>query len=77
MQVLIDEERFDRLEAEAAAQGTSVAAVVRSAIDEHLASGRVVREAAGRRLIAQFDDGGEPEPDWAESKKALLDDLAQ
>jgi len=77
MQVLIDDERFQRLEAEAAAQRTSVAAVVRAAIDEHLASGQVTRAEAARRLLAQFDDGGEPEPDWAESKQELLDDLVR
>ena len=77
MQVLVDDERFERLEAEAAARRTSVAAVVRAAIDEHLASGQVTRAEAARRLLAQFDDGGEPEPDWAESKQELLDDLVR
>lgn len=77
MQVLIDDERFQRLEAEATASGTSVASVVRTAIDQHLAAGSVTRAEAGQRLISQFHEGGEPEPDWAESKQALLDDLAR
>ena len=77
MQVLIDDERFQRLEAEASARGTSVGSVVRSAIDEHLATGNAARAQAGRRLLSQFHEGGEPEPDWVESKQALLDVLAR
>lgn len=32
-----------------------------------------VRAQAGRRLMAHFTDDGQPEPDWADSKQALMD----
>ncbi len=76
MQVLVDDERFRRLEAEAAAAGSSVASVVRMAIDEHFLANRDSRADAGRQLMAEFGDGDEAtEPDWVESKTALMHDL--
>ncbi|SEE79991.1 hypothetical protein SAMN04488554_2957 [Ruania alba] len=76
MQVLVDDERFRRLEAEAAAAGSSVASVVRKAIDEHFLVNRDSRAEAGRQLMAEFGDSDDAtEPDWAESKAALMRDL--
>lgn len=40
--------------------------------DESVPAEDIVRAQAGRRLIAQFRDDGPPEPDWAESKQALM-----
>ncbi|MBZ2194986.1 hypothetical protein [Occultella gossypii] len=76
MQILLDEDRYARLEREATASGRSVASIVRDAIDSHFASGAGIRAEAGRRLVAEFDTSGTGrEPDWAESKAALEDDL--
>lgn len=69
LQVLLDEERFDRLEREAARRGSSVATVVREAVDRLLAE-ETDRRAAGDRLLAappmKVDD-------WSVMKKELLE----
>lgn len=39
---------------------------------ERVPVGDVDRVQAGRRLMAQFHDDGQPEPDWAESKQTLM-----
>ncbi|WP_448072707.1 ribbon-helix-helix protein, CopG family [Georgenia yuyongxinii] len=75
LQVLIDAERYARLEREAAQSGRSVGAIVRDAIDIRYDAGFAARAAAGRRLIADFVTTADPEPDWAESKAALVADL--
>jgi hypothetical protein len=51
LQILLDADRRERLEREAAARGTSVAAVVREAIDLAFPSTSAVRASAGRRLL--------------------------
>ncbi len=72
--ILLDDDRYARLEQHARAAGQSVAAVIRDAIDEKLAAGELSRErrAAGRWLLAQ-PLPSEPEPDWAELKRELAD----
>lgn len=64
LQVLLDEERYDRLEREAARRGSPVVTVVREAVDRLLAE-ETDRRAAGDRLLAappmQVDD-------WSEMK---------
>ena len=75
MQILLDTERYDRLEREARESGRSVASIVREAIDLRFASGHTTRAEAGRRLVAEFSDHAAAEPDWKEAKAALERDL--
>lgn len=51
VQILLDADRYRRLAAEAAARGTSVAAIVREAIDRALPGDPARRAAAARRLL--------------------------
>lgn len=52
LQVLIESEQRQRLEREAAARGTSVATLVREAIDLAFPTGIELRLEAGRRILA-------------------------
>ncbi len=74
LQVLIDDERFARLEAESRGTGRSVGAIVRGAIDVHFAAadGVSVRSSAAHRLLARSIVPHGVEPDWAESKAAIV-----
>jgi predicted DNA-binding protein len=66
-QILLDEERYRRLEERASQTGRSVASLIRDAIDEKLAEDEVVRrrlEAGRRFLSAPYPPGEGPEPDW-------------
>jgi hypothetical protein len=51
LQVLLDDERYRRLEAAARRRRVSVATVVRDAIDRDLGSPAMQRAAAGRRFL--------------------------
>lgn len=68
LQVLLDDERHERLLAVAKARGVSVATVVREAIDRGLAAPDGRRQAAAARLLAAPDM---PVPDPAELRKEL------
>lgn len=48
-QILLDEERYERLRSRAAAEGTSIGSLIRAAIDDALAG-----DAAPRRAVAEF-----------------------
>ncbi|MCL6531105.1 MAG: ribbon-helix-helix protein, CopG family [Meiothermus ruber] len=63
VQILLDADRYRRLAAEAAARGTSVAAVVREAIDRALPGDPTRRAAAARRIL---DAPDMPVPDVEE-----------
>jgi predicted DNA-binding protein len=72
-QLLLDEERYRRLEERSAATGRSVASLIREAIDASFDDGdHEARAHAGRRLLAARLPGGR-EPDWEESKREMLD----
>lgn len=83
LHVLLDQHRYDLVEAEARRTGLSVAAVIRKAIDQKFevngtSSDLERRAAAARRLIersAQLDLG--PEPDWADIRSAMDDEIDQ
>lgn len=79
LQVLIDEERFARLEAESQATGRSIGSIVRDAIDVRLAESndRVRRRAAGARLLAATAEASGREPDWADTKVELEEALGR
>lgn len=75
LQILLDDERYQRLQREALESGRSVAGIIREAIDLRFSTGDAARIEAGRLLIAEFSDSAEPEPDWSESKVVLDSDL--
>lgn len=82
LQLLLDDARYRRVEAEANRSGRSVASVIREAIDLRFGTGDAGRYEAGRRLLDRsvHADGEEPpweEPPWEESKAAMSDHLAQ
>jgi len=49
MQILLDEERYERLRSRAAGEGTSIGSVIRAAIDDALEG-----EDSPRRAVADF-----------------------
>jgi hypothetical protein len=52
LQVLLDDDRYDRVTALARQQRTSVATVIREAIDRGLPAAPRRRSAAGKRILA-------------------------
>lgn len=80
LQLLLDSERYARVEAEARASGRSVAAVIREAIDYRFnvdveAARR--REATPRFLQVASQSDHEPQPtDWGAIREAMDDELA-
>lgn len=52
MQILLDDERYERVQALARQRGSSVATVIREAVDRGLPTVRQRRSAAGRRILA-------------------------
>jgi hypothetical protein len=76
LHVLLDEERLDRLRRESRRAGAPVGELVRRAIDREYPPELPGREEAGRRLLARVPAGGH-EPDWGETKAAILDELAE
>jgi hypothetical protein len=76
LQVLVDDERFERLARESERIGAPVGELVRRAIDHEFPGiGQAgERELAGRALLAMSAPPGEgPEPDWEGQKRELLD----
>jgi predicted transcriptional regulator len=73
-QLLLDDDRYRRLERRARGTGQSVAAVIREAIDEKLEADHreLARDEAGAWLLAQPASPA-PEPDWATTKHEMLD----
>jgi hypothetical protein len=55
LQILLDDERHQRISAVARERGVSVATVVREAIDRGVAGPAPKRRAAGRRLLEAAD----------------------
>ena len=52
LQILIDDERYERLAVAARHRGVSVATIVREAIDREIESRSMPREAAARALLS-------------------------
>lgn len=72
-QLLLDEERYRRLEREAAQTGRSVASLIREAIDARFADTGALsrRRRAAAALLDAEPAAGDREPDWAEVKDDL------
>lgn len=68
LQILLDEERHERIAAVARERGVSVATVVREAIDRGVAAPAGRRQAAGRRLL---DAPDMPAPDPSDLREEL------
>ena len=76
LQVLVDDERFERLARESERIGAPVGELVRRAIDhEFPGKGRdAERERAGRELLEMPPPPGDgAEPDWEDQKQELRD----
>lgn len=74
LQVLVDDERYDRLARESERTGAPVGELVRRAIDHEFpqVGRRSERERAGGELLAAPPPPG-PERDWEEQKREMLD----
>jgi hypothetical protein len=74
LQVLIDDERWERLQRRSAETGASVGELVRRAIDNGLPPGR---ENARAALASFLDSPRVPVGDWATAKLQMLDDFGE
>jgi hypothetical protein len=74
LQVLVDDERYERLARESERLGAPVGELVRRAIDHEFpgVDRQGERERAGEELLAMAPPPG-PEPDWEEQKRAIRD----
>ena len=76
VQVLFDPAQYAALEAEAAVQRQSVAAVIREAVDDKLRTRRSTQQEALERLFASGDQNPTLGPvDWNEEKEAFERDI--
>lgn len=76
-QLLLDDERHARLEREAHRTGRSVASLVREAIDLRFgAEDSATRRHAAAAALLAAPRPSDPEPDWAEVERDLLDATA-
>lgn len=75
-QLLLDEERHERLERRSAETGRSVASIIREAIDSKLAEDEVrhQRREAGRRMLEAPLPREGSEPDWEDVKNDLYEE---
>jgi hypothetical protein len=71
LQILLDDERHNRLSAAARERGVSVATIVREAIDRGLPSGDQSRRGAARRLLDAPDMSVPEVPDLRGELEAL------
>jgi len=72
VQVLFDPAQYAALQAEAAAQRQSVAAVIREAVGERLLTRRTTQQEALARLFTRADRNPVTEPiDWAVEKDSF------
>jgi len=71
-QLLLDEDRYERLVRRAEATGSSVGALIREAIDLAYPDQRLARRLAADRLLA-----AEPMPvdDWPAMKRQIRDEM--
>lgn len=77
LQILLDQERYAKVEEEAARSGRSVAAVIREAIDVRFAPDVSVRASAALAFLALTEVVDETADEWADVKAALSADLVR
>ena len=78
LQVLVDDERYDRLSRESTRLGAPVGELVRRAIDHEFPPPSPDRATAARALLSMPAPPGEgPEPDWEQQKQEMLDERAR
>lgn len=76
LQVLVDDERYERLTRESERVGAPVGELVRRAIDHEFpgVGQHAERERAGEELLEMPPPPGQgPEPDWEDQKREMLD----
>jgi Ribbon-helix-helix protein, copG family len=76
-QILLDEERYRRLEERASETGRSVASLIRDAIDAQFEDDDQARRRreAGQALLAEpMPNGYDREPDWEDVKDDAVDE---
>jgi len=73
MQILVDDDRYARLERAASKEGRTVAAIVREAIDARVGSEDQGRRSAAFRELLEEPMPAEHEPDWELVKNEMLD----
>lgn len=71
-QILLDEDRFERLRARADERGTSIATLIREAIDRTFPAVPADRAQAARDLLAAEPMQVE---DWPEMKRDLIEEM--
>ncbi len=71
LQVLLDDDRFRRLEAEAERREVAIAVVVRDAIDSELTGPSTEERRAAARSFLAFDEDQAPMPDVHDLKADL------
>lgn len=77
MQLLLDRERYERVEQEARRTGRSVSAVIRGAIDVAYPGEAEARIIALRSLVEMGEcSTDEPEDQWESIKESFAADLA-
>ncbi len=74
VQLLLDPARYERLERAAAQSGSSVAAVIREAIDRLLPSDGIDPSSAGALLL---DAPAMEVEDWESMKQEMLDEMSR
>jgi hypothetical protein len=75
LQVLVDEERYERLTRESERAGAPVGELVRRAIDHEFPANELDPADAARALLAMPPPPGEGrEPDWEDQKREMLDE---
>jgi hypothetical protein len=74
VQLLLDPVRYERLEQAAAAAGTSVAGVIRQAIDRLLPEHSLAPDRAGKILLEAQEM---PAVDWEALKPVVLDEMGE
>ncbi len=74
VQLLLDPARYERLERAATQSGSSVAAVIREAIDRLLPAAGMDPSAAGELLL---DAPSMEVDDWEQMKQDMLDEMSQ
>lgn len=76
LQVLIDDDRYERLRRESERTGAPIGAIVRAAIDERVGRAPDLEEMrAAARLILNAPRPPGREPDWEVQKEQMLDEM--